>query len=500
MKTRRVFVAALLCLAFAGAVQAKEAVLKVAQVADISNLDPHRINDVYSANVVRQVYNGLVQMDDMIRIKGDLAESWENPDAKTWIFHLRKGVKFHNGEELTASDVKFTIERILDQKTASPGAVHVKEIASVEASDPHTVKITTKNPFAPLLSSLSRYELSVLNEKAVKAGGDAYGKNPVGTGPFKFVEWKSGDRVTLAKFADYFQGPAKVDGIVFRAIPEDATRLVELESGAVDIVSNLPPQDFDRMSKNPNVTVVDVQGQSTLYMGINEELKPFDNKLVRQALNYAVDKQAIIDAVFFGKAAASSGPISPSIWGFDETLKPVYPYDPEKAKELLKKAGFPNGFECVILTDPRTERKSVSELVQSYLEAVGVKASIEAIEWGAFLSATAKGAKGMFIMGWTGTGDADGGLFPRFHSSNIGAANRSRTRSAEIDGLLQKGRTTIDEKERKDVYKKLQAMIIDEAPEIFIAVTKNLAATRKNVKGYVMYPSLISPLYGVSIE
>ena len=306
--------------------------------------------------------------------------------------------------------------------------------------------------------------------------------------------------MTLAKFADYYQGPAKVDGIVFRAIPEDATRLVELESGAVDIVSNLPPQDFDRMSKNPNVTVVDVQGQSTLYMGINEELKPFDNKLVRQALNYAVDKQAIIDAVFFGKAAASSGPISPSIWGFDETLKPVYPYDPEKAKELLKKAGFPNGFECVILTDPRTERKSVSELVQSYLEAVGVKASIEAIEWGAFLSATAKGAKGMFIMGWTGTGDADGGLFPRFHSSNIGAANRSRTRSAEIDGLLQKGRTTIDEKERKDVYKKLQAMIIDEAPEIFIAVTKNLAATRKNVKGYVMYPSLISPLYGVSIE
>ena len=167
MKTRRVFVAALLCLAFAGAVQAKEAVLKVAQVADISNLDPHRINDVYSANVVRQVYNGLVQMDDMIRIKGDLAESWENPDAKTWIFHLRKGVKFHNGEELTASDVKFTIERILDQKTASPGAVHVKEIASVEASDPHTVKITTKNPFAPLLSSLSRYELSILNEQAV---------------------------------------------------------------------------------------------------------------------------------------------------------------------------------------------------------------------------------------------------------------------------------------------------------------------------------------------
>jgi len=500
VRMRKVVVAVLLCLTLAGAGQAKDTVLTVAQVADISNLDPQRINDVYSANVVRQIYNGLVAMDDRIRIRGDLATSWENPDAKTWIFHLRKGVKFHNGEELKASDVKFTIERILDQKTASPGAVHVREIASVETPDAYTVKIATKNAFAPLLSSLSRYELSVLNEKATKAGGDAYGKNPVGTGPFKFVEWKSGDRVTLAKFADYFEGPAKIDGVLFRAIPEDATRLVELESGAVDIVSNLPPQDFDRMSKNPDVTVVEVQGQSTLYMGFNEELKPFDNKLVRQALNYAVDKQAIVDAVFFGKAIPSFGPISPSIWGFDETLKPAYPYDPEKAKALLAKAGFPNGFECVILTDPRTERKSISELVQSYLEAVGVKASIETIEWGAFLSTTAKGAKGMFIMGWTGTGDADGGLFPRFHSSNVGAANRSRTKNAEIDELLQKGRTTIDEKERRDVYKKLQTAVIDEAPEIFVAVTKNLAATKKNVNGYVMYPSLISPLYGVSVK
>ena len=169
MRMRKVVVAVLLCLTLAGAGQAKDTVLTVAQVADISNLDPQRINDVYSANVVRQIYNGLVAMDDRIRIRGDLATSWENPDAKTWIFHLRKGVKFHNGEELKASDVKFTIERILDQKTASPGAVHVREIASVETPDAYTVKIATKNAFAPLLSSLSRYELSVLNEKDRKS-------------------------------------------------------------------------------------------------------------------------------------------------------------------------------------------------------------------------------------------------------------------------------------------------------------------------------------------
>lgn len=488
-----------LVVAFAGTIQA-EKVLKVAQVADISSLDPHKVNDIYSANVIKQVYNNLVKLDQNLEIKGDLAESWENPDNYTWIFYLKKGVKFHNGEEFTANDVKFTIERLLNPETGSPGAWLLKEVNQVEVLDKYTVKLKTEHPFAPLLSNLARYELAMLNEKAVKAGGDSYGANPVGTGPFKFEEHYYGDKVILTKFEDYFEGPAEVDKVIYRAIPEDATRVVELESGGLNIMYNLPPQEYDRLSQNSKIKIIETLGQSTLYIGFNAEVKPFNNKKVRQALNYAVDKQAIVDAVFFGKAEPSYGPLSPSIWGFDRSLSYAYPYNPEKAKKLLAEAGYPNGFECTIWTDPRTERKSITELVQAYLAQIGVIANIEILEWSTFIPATAKGADGMFILGWTGTGDADGGLYPRFHTDNIGSSNRHRWGTPELDKLLEAGRTTVDIEERKGVYKKIQSYIIENATDIFIAVPKTLAATSSNVKGFILYPNNINPLYPVSLE
>ena len=206
------------------------------------------------------------------------------------------------------------------------------------------------------------------------------------------------------------------------------------------------------------------------------------------------------DAVFFGKADPSFGVLSPSIWGFDRSLKPAYPYDPDKAVQLMKEAGFPDGFSCELWTDPRTERKSVCELVQAYLAQVGINAEIKIMEWGSFLSATKKGSKAMFVLGWTGTGDADGGLFPRFHSSGIQASNREFYSNEETDQLLVKGRTTVGIDARKEVYKEIQAKLVEEAPDIFIAVPKFMSASKKNVSGYVQYPNNINPLYSVSIE
>ncbi len=297
-----------------------EAVLRVAQVADVSNLDPHKMNDVYTANVTKQIFNNLVKMNKDMEIQKDLAAAWENPDAQTWIFRLKKGVKFHNGEEFTANDVKFSLERVLDPKIASPGKRLVSELQQVDVVDRYTVRLVTKKPFAPLLTNLTRYEMAMLNEKAVKAAGDDFGKSPVGTGPFRFKEHHHGDRVILSRFDGYFEGPAKVDTIIYRAIPEDATRVVEMESGGIDIMFNLPAQDFDRLNKNPNVQTIDSLFQATTFVGFNTQVKPFDNQLVRQALNYAVDKQAIIEAVWFNRGAPSFGPLSPSIWGFDPTL------------------------------------------------------------------------------------------------------------------------------------------------------------------------------------
>ncbi|MGC9372034.1 MAG: ABC transporter substrate-binding protein [Thermovirgaceae bacterium] len=494
-----IVIVAVFCFAGLAGAASAEKVLTVAQVADVSTLDPHKANDVYSANVMKQIYNNLVKINDEIEIEADLAESWENPDEKTWIFHLRKGVKFHNGDELTASDVVFSIERLMSPEMSAPGAYLLQEVDHAVAEDKYTVKIVTKNPFAPLLSSLARYEMAILNEKTVEAAGEDYAKNPVGTGPFMFESRHYGDRVVLKKFPDYFEGAAKVDQVVYRAIPEDATRVIELESGGIDIMYNLPPQEYERLSGAENLQIYETVGQSTLYIGMDLTHPPFDNQKVRLAMNYAVDKQAIIDAVFFGKADPSYGPISPSIWGFDRSLEPVYPYNPEKAAELLKEAGFGNGFDCELWTDPRTERKSVCEIVQAYLSQIGINAEIKTMEWGSFLNATKKGSKALFVLGYTGTGDADGGLFPRFHSSAIQASNRDFYSDEETDALLEKGRTTVDIAARQQVYKELQAKLIEEAPNIFIAVPKFMSASRENVVGFVQYPNNINPLYGVDI-
>ena len=491
---------AVFCLVGVSQILAAEKVLTVAQVADITTLDPHKANDVYSANVMKQIYNYLVKINDKIEVEKDLAESWENPDEKTWLFHLRKGVKFHNGEELTAADVVFSIERLLDPEMNAPGAWLLKEVDFVEEVDKYTVKIVTKNAFAPLLSNLARYEMAILNQKAVEGAGEDYAKSPVGTGPFMFESRHYGDKVELRKFEEYFEGAPKVDKIVYRAIPEDATRVIELESGGIDIMYNLPPQEFDRLSDEKGLSIHETVGQSTLYIGMDLTHPPFDNQKLRQAMNYAVDKQAVIDAVFFGKADPSFGVLSPSIWGFDRSLKPAYPYDPEKAVQLMKEAGFADGFSCELWTDPRTERKSVCELVQAYLAQIGIKAEIKIMEWGSFLSATKKGSKAMFVLGWTGTGDADGGLFPRFHSSGIQASNREFYSNEETDKLLEKGRTTVDIEARKNVYKQIQAKLLEEAPDIFIAVPKFMSASKSNISGYTQYPNNINPLYSVSVE
>lgn len=491
---------ALLVLGGQGAF-AEEKILKVAQGADITNLDPQKISDIPTANVVRQIYNGLVKVDKENNIQPDLAESWENVDEKTWVFHLKKGVLFHNGDELKASDVKFTFDRIMNPETKSTGMTHVKEIQSVEVVDPFTVKLILKRPFSPLITNLSRYEVVILNERAVTEAGVDYAKKPVGTGPFKFVEWIPGDKVTLAKFDQYFEGAPKIDGVVYRAIPEDATRVIELESGGVDLVAPpFPPQDFAAMKERKDMTTHETLAQSTIFVGFNTTAKPFDNKLVRQAVNYAIDKQAIIDTIYSGLASPSHGPLSPRVSGYDSSLPPAYPYDPEKARALLKEAGFPDGFKTWIWANPTTERKMICEMVQQYLAEVGISVEIELIEWGAFLAATGRGAKGMYTLGWIGTGDADGGLYPRFHSSNIGGINRNYWSSPKVDELLDKARTSMNAEERKAIYNEVQHIVVEEAPELFLAVQIETAVSKPYVKGYELYPNRIVPLKNVFFE
>jgi peptide/nickel transport system substrate-binding protein len=480
---------------------AGEKILRVAQQADCNGLDPHKITDVYSGTILRQLYNGLVQPDENFVFQPDLAESWENPDDLTWIFKLRKGVLFHNGEEFTADDVKYTFDRIMDPKTASPGVTHVREVDKVEVVDKYTVKITTKIPYAPLLASLGRYEFSMLNQKGVEAAGEDYNKSPVGTGPFVLESWRPGDSVVVKRFDKYFKGPAKVDKIIFRGIPEDATRVIELESGGLDICMDFPPQDFERIKGEGKFVMYEKSAISTNYYGFNVEVEPFGDKRVRQALNYAVDMDALIDALYFGQGVKSRGPMSDQVWAFDETLPmDPYPYDVEKAKALLAEAGYPNGFKTKLYASTQSLSRSTAEYFQGFLAEVGIEAEVVSLEWGAFLAETRKGVDGMFTMGWSGTGDADGALTYLYDSKNIDSSNRVRWNDPKFDKFMTDGRTTLDPEKRTAIYKEAQAYFNEEVPIVLMLSRKLLCAARPQVKGFAIFPNQVYQLYNVSLE
>ncbi|GHS97455.1 diguanylate phosphodiesterase [Synergistales bacterium] len=478
-----------------------EKILRIAQQADCNGFDPQKITDVYTGTLLRQVYNGLVQPDENMVFQPDLAESWENPDDLTWVFKLRQGVLFHNGEEFTAEDVKYTFDRIFDPKTASPGVTHVREIDKVEVVDKYTVKITTKTPYAPLLSSLGRYEFGMLNKKAVDAAGDDYNKNPVGTGPFIMESWRPGDSVVLKKFDKYFKGEPKVDKLVFRGIPEDATRVIELESGGVDICMDFPPQDFERVKSDGKFVMYEKPGISTNYYGFNVSIKPFSDKRVRKALNHAVDIDALTDSLYFGMAVKTRGPLSEQVWGFDTTLPAdPYPYDVEKAKALLAEAGYPNGFKTKLYASTQSLTRSIAEFFQGFYAEVGIECEVVTLEWGAYLAETRKGVDGMFTMGWSGTGDADGALTYLYDSQNIGSSNRVFWNDPEFDKMMYDGRTTLNPEKRQAIYKKAQAYFNEELPIVLMFSRKLLCVTTPKVKGFAIYPNQVYQLFNVSLE
>lgn len=461
--------------------------LVVAQGADPKSLDPHASNDQPSSRVNKQIYSTLVEATEDMEIEPGLAESWEQVDNTTWKFKLREGVKFHNGEELKASDVKFTLDRMMD----SPEVAHiVGAVESVEVEGDYTVIIKTKEPFAPILAHLSHTAASILNEKAVMETGDDYQNNPVGTGPFKFVSHDAGDKVTLERFDEYYGEPAKVKTLIFRNIPEGTNRTIGLETGEVDIAYDIEPIDLEKIRSNDKLELIEEESLSTSYIGFNTQKEPFDDIRVRKALNYAINVDEIIDVVLEGAGTKATGPINDKVFGYNKDLK-GYEYDPEKAKELLAEAGYANGFKTSIWTNDNPVRVRIAELVQAQLKEVGVDADIEEVEWGAYLERTAAGEHDMFILGWvTVTGDADYGLYALFHSSQHGGAgNRTFFTNSEVDELLDKGRTSIDEKEREDVYSKAQEIIVEEAPQLFLYFQTQNAGIQNNIDGFRLHPA-----------
>lgn len=472
--------------------------LTVGMGGDAVSLDPHATNDQPSSRVAKQIYDTLIVQTEELDLEPGLATEWEQVDDTTFEFTLREGVKFHNGEDFTADDVKFTLDRA---KESSHIGHIVGAISEVEVVDDHTVRIMTAEPFAPMLTHLAHPAAGILNEEAVTAGGEDYGQEPVGTGPYKFGSWVVGDSITLEINEDYWGEAAKTPNVVFKVVTDNSVRTIQLESGDLDIAYDIQPADVNRVDESEDLTLQRDANLSSTYIGFNVEKAPFDDVRVRQAINYALDMNAVVDAVYAGVGSPAKGPLGPNVFGANLDLE-EYAVDIDKAKELLAEAGFPDGFSTTLWTNENQQRIDIATIVQNQLEEVGIEVKVEIVEWTQYLEDTAAGKHDMFILGWsTVTADADYGLYALFHGSQVGdPGNRTFYANPEVDALLDEGRTTVDQDARLAAYEEAQQIIRDDAPWIFTWIGENLAGVSNKVTGFKQHPAGHHRLDTVSVS
>jgi peptide/nickel transport system substrate-binding protein len=478
---------------------------RVGLESDVVTLDPPMFTDVYSNYVSSQIHETLFQVDHDMKIVPMLAEKLEQPDDKTYVIALKKGVKFHNGEELTADDVKFTYARVMDPATKSPRAANltdaVESADKIQVVDKHTVKITLKSPFAPFLERMTNGALQILNEKAVDAAGADYAHKPVGTGPFKYVEWKTGEYAKLERNPDYWGEKAKLDKVTFRPIPDANTRLAEIESGGIDYLMQIPFEEIDRFKKEAKFNIEIIDAINISYMAYNTQKAPLNDANLRRAMNYAVNKQEIVDTIYAGLGTVAISPLNPSNWAHNPNVEP-YKYDPAKAKELLGTSAY-KGEPLELAFNQATETPRVAERIQAQLkENLGINLALKPMEWGAFLTYIRGGDQHMmFLLGWSGNADPDGILYPLFHSKNFGAAgNRAFYKNEKVDELLLKAQTTVKQDERKPLYFEAQKLILDDAPWAPLRHGINSAALSKKVQGFKIHPLNRQLYHNVTVQ
>lgn len=476
--------------------------LVFAMNTDVQSMDPQIQNDTTSEQVVKMLYNTLLKFEDDGTVVGDLAESWSvSEDKLTWTFNLKQGVKFHNGKELTSADVKATFDRALN---AEAGGLRTTEIikmfTAVEAPDPYTVTITTDAPYGPMESLMCNMSLGIMDADYIEQygldlGTSAEGEN--GTGPFKVVSWERDQEIVVERFDDYFGTPAKLQTVVYTIIPEAASRVIALETGEVDVIDKPTDEDLARLEADTeNFTVLrkPTISQRLFRFGCNDPI--ISNTKVRQAIVYAIDRQAIIDALFTGSGYPSTAPLAPVTFGYSDLGE--IEQDLELAKSLLAEAGYPDGFDTKIITTERYQNGiELAEIISQQLAEIGINAKIEVWEWSA-LSASWNGITAdefdqpIFIMGaGPSMRDADGGLRGLYTTSETGLNDRNYGfySNAEVDALIEQGMQETDQQKRVEIYKEAMEILYREDPVAFwLFDMYGLAITSSKVEGVTLSP------------
>lgn len=480
-----------------------------------TTLDPALVVDVMGGIISAKIFNGLVTFGEDLLIRPDIAKSWSvSKDNKTYTFRLRKNVTFSNGREVTARDFKYSFERVLNPRTKSPNTWVLSKIKGakefmdgksrmvegIKVIDDFTLEIKLRESFAPFLGLLAMTAAYVIPKEESNKWGEDFGMNVSGTGPFVLEEWRHGRNLKLRARQNYFEGKPKIKGIIYRIIPEDLTAVAEFEAGNLDVIG-IPSAEFRHYTKSPRWKdkIASYTGMNTYYLGMNCERPPLSNPLLRQAISYAIDREKILKTVYEGRGILSEGPIPLLLMKRAESIG--YIYDPEKAKELLKKVGYPEGFSIKIYLTADQETLDVVEAIQHYLGKVGIHAKITQLEWSAYKEALNRGEPDAFwISWWADYPDPENFLFPLFHSSNWGpGGNRTRFKDTEVDRIIEESQREMNPERRYKLYETAERRIIELAPWVFFWHRTDYAIHQERVKGYKIYP-IYSMDKGMEVE
>jgi len=469
-------------------------------------LDLAQATDGESIKAGIQIFENLVKFgNDSMDVEPQLAESWDvSKDGLTWTFHLRKGVKFHDGTDFNAQAVYDSFARIIDKEHPFYGygkwkylSLSLQYVTAIKIIDDHTVSLTTQMPYAPLINNLALWLCPILSPKAMAEYKDQIGMHLVGTGPFKFVKWVKDDHIILVRNDAYWAGAPKLEKIIIKSIPETSTRMMALQSGAIDIADDLDPDAITLVKKTPNLVVKENASVNVGYIAMNTSKPYLADPRVRQAISHAVDKNMLIQTLFQGLAIPAKNPFAPSIWSYNDEIVP-YDYDPAKAKALLKEAGFDMAREIELWAMPVSraympDPVKTAELVQAYLAAVGIKCKIVRHDWGTYLQKTGNGEHDLCMLGWLG-GNADPdnflyGLLSADTANIPGASNVAIWKNAEFTDLVKKAQKTFDKAQRTEYYKQAQVIAHDQAPWLPIAHTKVVRCFNKSVQDIPLRPN-----------
>ena len=477
--------AALLVPVAAGA-QGKDT-LTVALPAHAPTLDPHMHFERVGILVNINMFDSLLHRSAKLEFEPSLATSWRALNDTTWEFKLRKGVKFHDGSTMTAEDVKYSFDRVLEpgqEKKKSPQYGNVRAIKEVKIVNADTIHLITDKPFPLLLERLVFFPI-VPKKYIEKVGEEAFGSTAaVGTGPWKLVEWKRDQHIRLEAFDQHWRGKPAFKYLVFRAIPEVATSVAELKTGGVDIIRNVNADLLPDLKSHPQTRISTTPILRVHYISLDMRSAPFDKKAARQAANYAIDKQAMLQKMMAGLGKQVATVVQPAAFGFDASV-PVYPYDPKKAKELLAQAGYPNGVDITMYSSLVDWRPHFEALAQMLTEA-GIRTTVKMWDpgpaWNKFFQTEGKATQAQYgSWGNYSVFDADAVLHPLYHTEPGGWIGKHYARVEGLDRLIDEGRSTLDQSKRKRVYAEIQRMIREEAPSIFLYTQNDTLGISKKV-------------------